>query len=86
MAVVRPAMVYGARDMCSDESAKEEVGCGGNEDGEVDGWCHKAGQKGNERITGTTKVGEISKCRKVTEKTVLVGKRVMVIDVPRRRK
>ena len=49
-------------------------------------WNHKAGQNRNERITGTTEMGEISKCRKVTEKTVLVGKRVMVIDVPRTRR
>ena len=75
--MVRPAMVYGARDMCSDEKAKEEVGCGGNEDGEMDVWTLESQswkKKNYERITGTTKVGKISKCRKVTEKTVLVGR------------
>ena len=71
------------RQLCktSNESTREEVGCGGNED---------------ERIRGTTKVGEISK--KVQESRLkwyghvlrredeYVGKRVMAMEVPRKRR
>ena len=32
------------RDVGSEESTIEEVGCGGNEDVEVDEWSHQAGQ------------------------------------------
>ena len=42
--VVRPAMMYGARDLGSEESTSEEVGCGGNEDVKMDEWSHQAGQ------------------------------------------
>ena len=33
------------RDLGSEESTREEVGCGGNKDGEMDVWRHKAGHK-----------------------------------------
>ena len=52
----------------SEESTKEEVGCGGNEGVKMDDWSNKLGRIRNERIRGTTKVGEISKkvlCRKI---------------------
>ena len=58
--VVRPAMMYGA--MGSEESTREEVRCGRNED--VNGWMSgvtKLDRIRNEKIRGTTKVGEISK-------------------------
>ena len=45
--------------MGSEENTREEVGCGGNEDVKMDEWSRQAGQ--NERIRGTTKVGEIAK-------------------------
>ena len=57
----------------------------------MDEWSHKAGEN-NERIRGTTKVGEISK--KVQESRLkwyghvlrreeeYLGKRVMVMEVP----
>ena len=32
------------RDLGSEESAREEVGCGGNEDVKMDVWSHQAGQ------------------------------------------
>ena len=32
------------RDLGSEESTREEVGCGGNEDVEMDEWSHQAGQ------------------------------------------
>ena len=32
------------RDLGSEESAKEEVGCGGHEDVKMDEWSHQAGQ------------------------------------------
>ena len=31
------------RNMGNDESAREEVGCGGNEDVKMDEWSHQAG-------------------------------------------
>ena len=31
------------RDVGSDESTREEVGCGGNEDVKMDEWSHQAG-------------------------------------------
>ena len=40
--VVRPAMM--CRDVGSEESTREEVGCGGNEDVKMDGWSHQDGQ------------------------------------------
>ena len=47
----------------SEESARDEVGCGGNEDAETDVWTGvtKVDIIRNERIRGTAKVGEISK-------------------------
>ena len=43
--VVRPAMMYSTcRDVGSQESTREEVGCGGNEDVKMDEWSHHAGQ------------------------------------------
>ena len=49
------------RDMGSEEiTMREEVGCGGNEDGWIGG-VTKLDRIRNERIRGTTKVGEISK-------------------------
>ena len=43
--VVRPAMMYVAETcMGSEESTREEVGCGGNEDVKMDEWSHQAGQ------------------------------------------
>ena len=43
--VVRPAMMYlRGRDLGSEESTREEVGCGGNEDVKMDEWSHQAGQ------------------------------------------
>ena len=41
--VVRSAMMHG-RDLDSEESTREEVGCGGNEDGMMDEWSRQAGQ------------------------------------------
>ena len=32
------------RDLGSEESTREEVGYGGNEDVKMDGWSHQAGQ------------------------------------------
>ena len=32
------------RDLVSEESTREEVGCGGNEDVKMDVWSHQAGQ------------------------------------------
>ena len=32
------------RDLGSEESTREEVGCGGNEDVGMDEWSHQAGQ------------------------------------------
>ena len=32
------------RDLGSEESTREEVGCGGNEDVKMDEWSHQAGQ------------------------------------------
>ena len=32
------------RDVGSEESTREEVGCGGNEDVKMDEWSHQAGQ------------------------------------------
>ena len=32
------------RDLCSEESTREKVGCGGNEDVNMDEWSHIAGQ------------------------------------------
>ena len=58
----------------------------------MDAWSHQAGQNRNERIRGTTRVGEISK--KVQESRLklyghvlrredeyVVGKRVMAMEV-----
>ena len=45
------------RDLGSEERTREEVGCGGNDDVKMDGLDRSR----NERIRGTTKVGEISK-------------------------
>ena len=48
-----------SNDIRSEESAREEAGCGGNEDV----WNHRAGQNKEQsykQIRGTTKVGEIS--------------------------
>ena len=33
----------GGRDLGSEESTREEVGCGGNEDVKMDEWSHQAG-------------------------------------------
>ena len=49
------------RVLGSEESTREEVGCRGNEDVKMDEWSHKLDRITNERIRGTTKVGEISK-------------------------
>ena len=50
------------RDMGSEESTREEVGCGGNEDVNMDEWrITKLDRIRNEIIRGATKVGEISK-------------------------
>ena len=38
--VIRPAMMYGAGAI--EESTREEVGCGGNEDVKIDEWSHQA--------------------------------------------
>ena len=32
------------RDLGSEESTTEEIGCGGNEDVKMDAWSHQAGQ------------------------------------------
>ena len=40
--VVRPAMMYGAGAI--EESTREYVGCGGNEDVKIDEWSHRAVQ------------------------------------------
>ena len=83
------------RDVDSEECTREEVGCCGNEDVKMDEWSYQAGQK-NERIRGASKVGEISK--KVRESRLkwyghvlrrdgeCVGKRVMVMEVPGKRR
>ena len=49
------------RDLGSEESTREEVGCGGNEDVRWKSGVTKLDRIRNERIRGTTKVGEISK-------------------------
>ena len=41
--VVRPAMMYGAETWAV-KKAREEVGCGGNEDVKMDEWSHQDGQ------------------------------------------
>ena len=51
-----------SRDLGSEVSKREEVGCGGNEDVKMDmSGVTKLDRIRNERIRGTTKVGEISK-------------------------
>ena len=83
--------------MGSEESTIEEIGCGGNEDVKMDEWSRHNGDRiRNERIRGTTKVGEISK--NVQESRLkwyghvlrreeeYVGKRVMVMEVPGKRR
>ena len=47
--------------MGSEERTIEEVGCGRNDDVKMDEWSHKLDSIRNERIRGTTNVGEISK-------------------------
>ena len=47
--------------MGSEESTREEVGCGGNEDVRWMSGVTKLDRIRNERIRGTTKVGEMSK-------------------------
>ena len=42
--VVRPAMMYDDCRYMGSESTIEEVGCGGNEDVNMDEWSHQAGQ------------------------------------------
>ena len=42
--VVRPAMMYGAETCAVKERTREEVGCGGNENVEMDEWSHQGGQ------------------------------------------
>ena len=82
--------------MGSEESTREEVGCGGNEDVNLR-WMSGVttlDRIRNERIRGTTKVGEISK--KVQESRLkwhvlrredeYVGNRVMVMEVPGKRR
>ena len=81
--------------MGSEESTREEVGCGGNEDVKMMSGVTKLDRIRNDRIRGTTKVGEISK--KVQESRLkwyghvlrreeeYVGKRVMVMEVPGKR-
>ena len=78
------------RDVGSEASTRVEVGCGGNED------VTKMDRIRNERIRGTTKVGEISK--KVQESRLkwyghvsrredeYVWKRVMGMEVPGKRR
>ena len=86
--------------MGSEGSTREEVECGGNEDVEMDVWCYHSVTKmdriRNERIRGTTKVGELS--NKAQESKLkwyehvlrrgeeCVGKRVMAMEVPGRRR
>ena len=36
--------VHRCRDVGSEESTREEVGCGGNEDVKMDEWSHQDGQ------------------------------------------
>ena len=64
--VVRQAMMYDA-GTCAVKKAREEVGCGGNEDDNRMSEVTKLSRIINERNRGTAKVGEISKrkCRKV---------------------
>ena len=85
------------RDLGSEESTREEVGCGGKM--RMLRWMSgvtKLDRIRNERIRGTTKVGEISK--KVQESRLkwyghvlrredeYVGKRVMAMEVPGNRR
>ena len=44
-----------------EESTREEVGCGGNENVKMDEWITDLNRIRNERIRGTKEVGEISK-------------------------
>ena len=48
-------------DMGSEESARGQVGCGGNEDVKMDVWSYKDRRKRNARIKGAMKVGAMSK-------------------------
>ena len=49
------------RDVGSEESTREEIGCGGNEDVRWMSGVTKMDRIRDERIRGSTKVGEISK-------------------------
>ena len=93
--VVRPENDVRCRDFGSDESTREEVGCGGNEDVNMDEWT-KLDRIRNGIIRGTTKVGEISK---IVQESKLkwyghvlrrsdeyVGKRVMGMEVSGKRR
>ena len=42
-------------------NTREEIGCGGNEDVEIDEWIPKLDRTRNEITIGTAKVGEILK-------------------------
>ena len=42
--VVRPTMMYHRCQDVAVEKAREEVGCGRNEDVKMDEWSHQAGQ------------------------------------------
>ncbi|XP_066965444.1 uncharacterized protein [Macrobrachium rosenbergii] len=81
--------------MAGKESAREEIGCGRDENAQVDVWGNKTDRIKSERIRGTTNVVELSK--KAQERRLqwyghvmrrdetYVGRRVMEMELPGRR-
>ena len=75
-----------SRNMCSEKSAREDVGCGGNEDVEMDMWSHKAGQnlernsfRGKQMLCGWK--SDVDGCSEEENK----GKTKAEVDVQHRR-
>ena len=81
--------------MGSEDSTKEEVGCGGNEDVKMDEWSHQAGQNKERKNLRNCKGGrniqdsagkKVKWYRRVMKRhEEYVGKTVMVMDGLRRR-
>ena len=58
---VRPAMMYGAETWAVKKAHEKKLDVAGNEDVKMDDGITNTDRIRNERIRGTTKVGEISK-------------------------